>query len=233
MVAYEKLIRRSVVEPTMERVRARMRGVGSWPEAITETQRPLHVAAETPDPDEVPVGNRILRSRIEQYFVALNGWHRNRILRSWRAATRITPQLSELPPLDWRSRIDDNVRLIRSLPPRAVESLSGKIHAVHLAREPFDRRALEALVRGVGKDAAWNARVIARDQTTKAIGALTELRQREMGVERYRWSTSGDERVRPTHQSNSGRVFRWDSPPADTGHPGSGVMCRCVAEALF
>ena len=57
--------------------------------------------------------------------------------------------------------------------------------------------------------------------------------EREMGVERYRWSTSGDERVRPTHQSNSGRVFRWDSPPADTGHPGSDVMCRCGAEALF
>ena len=135
--------------------------------------------------------------------------------------------------MDWRSRIDENVRLIRSLPPRTVESLREKIHAVHLAREPFDRQALEALVRGVGKDAAWNARVIARDQTTKAIGALTELRQHEMGVERYRWSTSGDERVRPTHQSNSGRVFRWDSPPADTGHPGNDVMCRCVAEALF
>ena len=226
MMAYEKLIRRSAVDPTMERIRARMRGVGSWPEAITETQRPLHVAAETPDP-EVPV------RRIERYFTALNGWHRNRTLRAWRAATRTTPRLSELPPMDWRIRIDDNVRLIRSLPPRTVESLREKIHVVHLAREPFDRQALEALVRGVGKDAAWNARVIARDQTTKAIGALTELRQREMGVERYRWSTSGDERVRPTHQSNSGRVFRWDSPPADTGHPGSDVMCRCVAEAVF
>ena len=63
MMAYEKLIRRSVVDPTMERIRARMRGVGSWPEAVTETQRPLHVAAETPDPDP-PV------RRIEQYFAA-------------------------------------------------------------------------------------------------------------------------------------------------------------------
>lgn len=74
------------------------------------------------------------------------------------------------------------------------------------------------------------ARLIARDQVSKATGELNKLRQREVGVSRYRW-TSGDERVRPDHEANSGKVFEWSSPPS-TGHPGEDVQCRCTAVAI-
>jgi len=45
----------------------------------------------------------------------------------------------------------------------------------------------------------------------------------------YIWRTRGDEKVRPSHAANDGKVFAWDSPPP-TGHPGEDYGCRCTAE---
>jgi SPP1 gp7 family putative phage head morphogenesis protein len=76
------------------------------------------------------------------------------------------------------------------------------------------------------------ARLIARDQTAKLNANLTELRQREIGVEEYVWATALDERVRPSHKLNEGKTFRWDKPPK-TGHPGFEINCRCQAIAVM
>jgi SPP1 gp7 family putative phage head morphogenesis protein len=74
-----------------------------------------------------------------------------------------------------------------------------------------------------------HARLIARDQTSKLFSSLNEIRQRRSGVTHYFWRTVGDERVRPTHRANEGKRFAWNDPPA-TGHPGTEVLCRCVAD---
>lgn len=76
------------------------------------------------------------------------------------------------------------------------------------------------------------ARFLARDQTAKLNGELTEARQRSVGIEKYEWSTSLDERVRDSHAANEGKIFSWDSPP-ETGHPGEDYNCRCVAIPVF
>ena len=76
------------------------------------------------------------------------------------------------------------------------------------------------------------ARRIATDQTHKLGSILTQIRQQQMGFEKYKWITRGDDRVRPAHRSRNGRIFRWDKPPYD-GHPGYPIMCRCIAEAYF
>jgi SPP1 gp7 family putative phage head morphogenesis protein len=72
------------------------------------------------------------------------------------------------------------------------------------------------------------ATLIARDQTLKLNGAITEARQTSAGVDSYVWSTSQDERVRESHQELEGQRFSWDSPP-EVGHPGQDFQCRCVA----
>jgi len=77
------------------------------------------------------------------------------------------------------------------------------------------------------------AKLIARDQVSKLNGQLTGLRQKNIGIEKYPWRTSQDERVRPSHIANNGKVFSWDSPPPATGHPGEDVQCRCHAEPIF
>jgi SPP1 gp7 family putative phage head morphogenesis protein len=72
------------------------------------------------------------------------------------------------------------------------------------------------------------AELIARDQTLKLNGAITEIRQTNAGVDSYIWSTSLDERVREEHAALEGQTFSWSSPP-EVGHPGEDFQCRCVA----
>lgn len=72
------------------------------------------------------------------------------------------------------------------------------------------------------------AELIARDQTLKLAGDLTQIRQTNAGVDSYVWTTSGDERVREEHALLDGETFRWDSPP-EPGHPGQDYQCRCTA----
>jgi SPP1 gp7 family putative phage head morphogenesis protein len=74
------------------------------------------------------------------------------------------------------------------------------------------------------------ARLIARDQVNKLNGNLTQMRQTGLGIDRYTWRTSRDERVRPSHRVKEGNVYSWDDPPSDTGHPGNDPLCRCSAE---
>lgn len=76
------------------------------------------------------------------------------------------------------------------------------------------------------------ARFLARDQTAKLNSNLTQARQTSAGVQRYEWSTSRDERVRPEHAKREGQVFRWDDPP-EGGHPGEDYNCRCTASPVF
>ncbi len=45
----------------------------------------------------------------------------------------------------------------------------------------------------------------------------------------YIWRTQRDNKVRPSHRANEGKIFSWDSPPP-TGHPGEAPNCRCYAE---
>jgi len=72
------------------------------------------------------------------------------------------------------------------------------------------------------------SKLIARDQMATFNGALNKVRQKQVGFDKYIWSTSLDERVRPEHAAREGKVFSWDDPPED-GHPGEPINCRCVA----
>ncbi|MFW0777116.1 MAG: phage minor head protein [Rickettsiales bacterium] len=58
---------------------------------------------------------------------------------------------------------------------------------------------------------------------------LDKTRQQQFGVKKYIWRTAGDDKVRPSHAANDGKIFEWDNPPP-TGNPGDAPGCRCIAE---
>lgn len=88
-------------------------------------------------------------------------------------------------------------------------------------------------------------RLLARDQIGKLQGQISQAQMTEVGLEMYIWSTSGDERVRDSHQEMEGLLCRWDDASvysADGGktwiprpsgaiemHPGQDIQCRCVS----
>lgn len=76
------------------------------------------------------------------------------------------------------------------------------------------------------------AKFIAVDQTGSIFGQMTAKRHQEMGVNKFKWSTSHDERVREAHRVLDGHEYSYDDPPSE-GLPGTPYRCRCVAIPVF
>ena len=118
---------------------------------------------------------------------------------------------------------NQNAQLINSIPEQELERVSGAIERGLQQGSRFTEIAKEIQKSfGISKR---RATLIARDQTTKLNASLTKLRQTGVGVTKYEWQTSGDERVRSTHRANDGKIFEWDKPSKITGHPGHDVNC--------
>lgn len=123
-----------------------------------------------------------------------------------------------------------NVELIKSIPDEHFKKLQRTIiQDVTTGKLPDD---MIEDIQKIADVSDSKAKLIARDQTAKFNGTLNELRQKDVGIEEYEWSTSGDVRVRPEHEDRDGKTFRWDDPPED-GHPGIPINCRCVAIPIF
>lgn len=119
-----------------------------------------------------------------------------------------------------------NARLITSIPDRYFEKLGDAVGKNMERGMRFEDLAKE--IERIGDVTESRAKLIARDQTSKMNGAFNQIRQMSLGIEKYTWQTSGDERVRTEHVENDGETFRWGKAPL-TGHPGEAVNCRCVA----
>lgn len=147
------------------------------------------------------------------------------------------PELGQGTILAWA---EQNVQLIRSLPENVVRELG-----IYLATERGFEAGVraEALVDDIQRitgHVTSRARLIARDQVLKLNAKLTQHRHQAMGVRRYRWSASLDERTRSHHRALDNQIFSWDKPPvgggtspSDQGHPGDGILCRCVAAPIL
>lgn len=120
-----------------------------------------------------------------------------------------------------------NAKLITSIPEQDLLQVAGIVERGLQQGTRFTNVARDIQKRfGI---TMRRANLIARDQTTKLNSSLTQLRQESTGITHYIWQTAGDERVRPTHRANDGKKFAWNKPPAQTGHPGHDINCRCVA----
>lgn len=120
-----------------------------------------------------------------------------------------------------------NFELIKTIEQRQIARLNNVVAQGFAAGERWENIAGE--IEDTFDVSESDAARIARDQVNKLNGELTRLRQTELGIEKYVWSTSQDDRVRDSHAEKEGKTFRWDDPPADTGHPGEDINCRCVA----
>ena len=129
------------------------------------------------------------------------------------------------------SKINENVNLIQSIPDEYFKKLN-----VIISEGTTRGKSAGGIIKDIlalGKSTKKRAKLIARDQTQKVNAAITQGRQTNLGVTEYIWRTSSDERVRDSHKSKNGKRFKWSDPPADTGHPGQDIQCRCVAEPVI
>lgn len=142
---------------------------------------------------------------------------------------RIIGQEKMQPTLE--AAVAENVSLITSIPDQYYKDLSGIVMRNITAGETAD--SIVDQIQALTGTTRNRAKLIARDQTAKTNAAINQTRQESLGVTEYVWQTAEDNRVRPTHAAHNGKIFRWDDPPKDTGHPGNDVNCRCVARAII
>lgn len=126
--------------------------------------------------------------------------------------------------------VEQNVGLIKTVD----EKYFGEVQEIVFrgARTGSSIKEISEEIRQRGDVSKSRADLIARDQINKFNGNLSEIRQRDLGVTRYIWRTSLDERVREEHAKLEGKEFKWSDPPSE-GHPGEAINCRCYAEPIL
>lgn len=120
-----------------------------------------------------------------------------------------------------------NVQLIKSIRSQYLDKVQNAVTQA-MVNGTLNKDLVQQ-IKDIGKTTEKRAIFIARDQSSKLNAALTQARHEDVGITKYTWSTSGDERVRESHVEKDGQVFEYANPPADTGHPGHDFNCRCVA----
>lgn len=123
-----------------------------------------------------------------------------------------------------------NVELIKSIPPQYLDGIRETVEKAFAAGERFESVAKR--IAHIGDVTESRAKFIARDQASKMNSAFNEVRQTAIGIVRYTWSTSHDERVRRSHAALDGTTQEWKLPPVVDGeavNPGEAINCRCVA----
>ena len=124
-----------------------------------------------------------------------------------------------------------NIQLIKSIRSQYLDKVQNTVMQA-MVRGSLNKD-LAAQVKDLGKTTEKRAMFIARDQSSKLNAALTQARHEEVGIKKYMWSASLDERVRESHAEKDGQIFEYSNPPADTGHPGHDFNCRCVQIPVF
>lgn len=122
--------------------------------------------------------------------------------------------------------IATNVSLIKSIPTKYLDEVETLVALAF--QEGKSYTWLQEEIMKLGQSTKKRAKVIARDQMGTVNAKFNEVRQRQLGVTGYIWSTSRDERVRDEHARRHGQRFEWDNPPKG-GHAGEDYQCRCVA----
>jgi SPP1 gp7 family putative phage head morphogenesis protein len=129
------------------------------------------------------------------------------------------------------SYVAENVTLIKSIPEQGFKNVEGIVQRGFAA----GRRAEDVQKDLVSQFGVTKRRgeLIARDQVSKLNGNLTKYRQQEVGIKRFIWQTSGDERVRSAHAALNGKEYNWDEGAPGGIFPGGPILCRCGSSPLF
>ena len=227
---YERELRRKVVNPMLRRLRADLealleRGLVTADEVIERIAAVTRTA--------LPAAALYASDAATAQVARTAKWHKRRFEATMRAAgiDLAVGATEDAVTAALRVRVADNVRLIKTIPARMHVSLTRRIQTQAGSGWRFDPEFLERTLRAEYQSTGWNLKRLTRDQTTKQLGQMTQIRLTQAGFERYTWVTggTGDNR-RPEHQANNGKVFPLGVPPP-TGHPGEAILCMCQAVA--
>lgn len=192
------------------------------------------------DPKTISFRNKV-ENQVSKDAKAISRFHKTRYDTNQKFVLGVDPLKSE-PWLkgylqDWTAQ---NVSLIKDIPDFAIDTLEQTV-----TRSVLNGDSMTFLKSQIGKvlnDSERRLRLIARDQSNKLYGTLTEVRANFNGWDFYEWDDSNDIRVRTDHRRLDGKIFKFSEPPitvttgkraGERNNPGQDIQCRCVALILF
>ena len=132
------------------------------------------------------------------------------------------------------NKIKDNVSYIKNIEDECLSEIE-KVVRDGIKEGRTAKKIREQLVERV-KVTESRAQFIAVDQTGSILGQMTAERHQQIGIDKFKWLTSHDERVRDSHKVLNNEIFSYDDPPTVNGRtvlPGEDYRCRCVAIPVF
>lgn len=132
-----------------------------------------------------------------------------------------------------KASIANNVALIKSIPQEYFTKLQGEVFTS--IQQGQGLKDVLGAVEHLGRVTHTRARLIARDQTSKATTSLNEARMKALGVKEFEWlHSAGGHEPRPLHIGTlNHKIFRFDDLPiidehtGERGLPGQLINCRC------
>lgn len=118
-------------------------------------------------------------------------------------------------------------------------SLPDMLHDAAAARAAAEGLRADATGGSPLDQAVSRARRTAVNAAHRMLGEATRSKHQSLGITRYRWVSSQDQRVRRRHRELNKTIQRWDDPPVsnpETGrraHPGEDYGCRCTASPIL
>jgi|GEM_PF-3707749 len=139
---------------------------------------------------------------------------------------------------DWTAK---NVLLIKNIPLVTIDEMQKTVIESVIKGE--STTALRWKIQQNLGLAETRAQLIARDQTSKFYGTLTELRSKFNGWDFYEWNGVGPGgNERPDHLRLNNKIFRFSQPPVtvttgkragERNNPGQDINCQCVPIIIF
>lgn len=201
------------------------------------------------DPKDLPM----LRDMLRRYSDTLQPWATSvaarmqsdvsqRDLQAWTQLSReigreLRSQLEAAPVgMQLRDAMSQQVNLITSLPLRAAERVQD--YAFRALTQSTRAKEFQQEILRTGQVTLFQAKMIARTETSKTASLLVQGRAEHIGSEGYFWRTARDRDVRPLHRKLEGKFIRWGDPPiagsnGERAHAGQIYFCRCYPEPVI
>jgi SPP1 gp7 family putative phage head morphogenesis protein len=173
-----------------------------------------------------------LTPALRRWAFRIEEWHRGKWIRAVLAGVEVGLE-TMIGPLDVAETIDAflvrNTSLIRDINEQARGKVADAVLRGYQRRAPMSEITKE--VREATNFARARARRVAGDQTVKLASALDRERQRQAGLDHWKWRHSGKLHPRLAHVERDGKLYTDKTAPED--EPGELPFCGCVRQAVL
>lgn len=126
--------------------------------------------------------------------------------------------------------LEESIYLIKAEPEKYLRSYDYELQKI--IKDKIEQgKTLKVLSEAIQKATGIEknrANLIAADQVGNVFAETSKAQFKGIGLKKFIWETSRDNRVRPTHVNREGKIYEWDNPP-DGEIPGRPIRCRCSA----